>query len=379
LIKAEDLVLPPVAALQPYEPGKPIEELEREEGAGDVVKLASNENPLGPSPMAIDAVRAALAEAHRYPDGGCWALTRKIAARHQLGIDRIFVASGSVEVLNLLSFLFLRPGLNSVFSEHAFAIYALATAAAGAEWRSIPMKPGYRFDLDAIASAIDGNTRLVFLDNPNNPTGTVFHKPEWERFLAKVPEQVVIVADEAYFEFVRDPDYPDSLDYHDPGRMIVTLRTFSKIFGLAGLRVGYAIARPDIVAVLHKVRQPFNVTSLAQVAAIAGMDDEAHVRQTLEVNAAGIAYLECEFKRLGIDFVPSNTNFILAEVGDGSKVFNQLLRHGVIVRPMGGYGLPGHVRISIGREHENGRLIAALEEVLTKTPQAAVSSRSIVD
>lgn len=370
MIKAEDLVLPPVAALHPYEPGKPIEELEREEGAGEVIKLASNENPLGPSPMAIDAVRAALADVNRYPDGGCWALTRKIAARHRLGIERVFVASGSVEVLNLLAFLFLRPGLNSVFSEHGFAIYALATAAAGGDWRAVPMRPGYKFDLDAIAAAIDRNTRLVFLDNPNNPTGTIFHKTEWERFLTRVPEHVVIVADEAYFEFVRDPDYPDSLNYHDPGRMIVTLRTFSKIFGLAGLRVGYAVARPDIVALLHKVRQPFNVTSLAQVAAIGGLDDEAHVRQTLEINAAGIAYLEREFKRLGIDFLPTNANFLLVEVGDGAKVFHDLLGLSVIVRPMGGYGLPRHVRISVGREHENRRLISALEEVLATEPEA---------
>ncbi len=363
-MKAEDLVLPPVAALHPYEPGKPIEELQREEGIGEAVKLASNENPLGPSPMALAAVRAALGEVNRYPDGACWALTQKIAARHQVGAERIFVASGSVEVLNLLAFLFLRPGLNAVFSEHAFAIYALATAAAGGAWCAVPMKPGYHFDLDAIAAAIDRNTRLVFLDNPNNPTGTIFRRGEWERFLSKVPEQVVIVADEAYFEFVRDPDYPDSLNYHDGNRMIVTLRTFSKIFGLAGLRVGYAVTRPDIVSLLHKVRQPFNVTSLAQVAALAGLDDATHVRRTLEVNAAGLEYLEREFSRLGIDFVPSHANFILAEVGDGLRVFNGLLKHGVIVRPMDGYGLPRHLRISVGLEQENRRLVAALEHVL---------------
>ena len=378
MIKAEDLVLSPVAALHPYEPGKPIEELEHEDGAGDVIKLASNENPLGPSPMAIAAVRAALAEVNRYPDGGCWALTRKIAARHQVGMERIFAASGSVEVLNLLAFLFLRPGLNAVFSEHGFAIYALATAAAGGEGRAIPMKPGYNFDLDAIAGAIDGSTRLVFLDNPNNPTGTIFRKAEWERFLAKVPEQVVIVADEAYFEFVRDRDYPDSLNYQDPDRLIVTLRTFSKIFGLAGLRVGYAVARPDIITLLHKVRQPFNVTSLAQTAAIAGLDDSAHVHRTLQNNAAGLAYLEHEFKRLGIDFVPSHANFILAEVGDGLKVFNGLLKLGVIVRPMGGYGLPGHLRISVGLEHENRRLVSALKQVLAKTPLRAATNRGAI-
>jgi histidinol-phosphate aminotransferase len=379
LIKAEDLVLPPVAALNPYEPGKPIEELEREEGAGDVIKLASNENPLGPSPMAMAAVRAVLGEVNRYPDGGCWALTRKIAARHQVGVERIFVASGSVEVLNLLAFLFLRPGLNAIFSEHAFAIYALATAAAGGEWRTIPMKPGYHFDLDAIAAAIDDNTRLVFLDNPNNPTGTIFRKAEWERFLAQVPERVVIVADEAYFDFVREPDYPDSLNYHNSSRMIVTLRTFSKIFGLAGLRVGYAVARPDIITLLHKVRQPFNVTSVAQIAAVAGLDDAAHVRQTLQNNAVGLAFLQQEFTRLGIDFVRSHANFILAEVGDAQQVFNALLKLGVIVRPMSGYGLPDHLRISVGLEHENRRLVAALAQVLGKTPRAPAKGGAVVN
>jgi histidinol-phosphate aminotransferase len=278
-------------------------------------------------------------------------------------------------VLNLLAFLFLRPGLNAVFSEHAFAIYALASAAAGGEWRAIPMRPGFNFDLEAIAAAIDGNTRLVFLDNPNNPTGTIFRRPQWERFLAKVPEHVVIVADEAYFEFVRDPEYPDSLNYHEPGRMLVTLRTFSKIFGLAGLRVGYAVARPDVVTLLHKVRQPFNVTSLGQTAAIAGLDDSAHVHRTLQNNAAGIAYLELEFRRLGIDFVPSHANFILAKVGDALQVFNALLKFGVIVRPMGGYGLPGYLRISVGLEHENLRLVTALEQVLAQPPFSSSGRR----
>lgn len=363
LIKAEDLVLPSVAALKPYEPGKPIEEVQRELGL-EPVKLASNENPLGPSPKAITAVRAALGELNRYPDGSCWTVRHKIAARHNVSADHIFMASGSVEVLNLLGFLFLRPGLNAVFSEHGFAIYALATAAAGGEARAVPMKAGYCFDLERIAAAIDENTRLVFLDNPNNPCGTIYRRPEWESFLARVPEHVVIVADEAYFEFVRDPGYPDSLQYHDGRRLIVTMRTFSKIFGLAGLRVGYAVARPDIIRMLNNVRQPFNVTSLGQVAVMAGMDDEEHVRNTLRVNAEGMAYLEAEFARLGIAYVRSHANFILAEVGDSRRVFEELLKLGVIVRPMGGYALPRHVRITVGLEAENWQLVAALAKVL---------------
>ncbi len=366
MIKADDLVLPPVAALNPYEPGKPIEELQRELGIGEPVKLASNENPLGPSPRAVAAVKAALAELNRYPDGGCYELRKRIAQKHQVAPEQIFAAGGSVEVINLLAFLFIRPGLNSVFSEHAFAIYPLATLAAGGSFKAAPTSDGYSHDLDAIADAIDANTRIVFLGNPNNPTGTIYRRAEWKRFLARVPEHVVIVADEAYFEFVRDPEYPDSLEDHDGRRLIVTMRTFSKIFGLAGLRVGYAVAQPDIVRLLNNVRQPFNVTSLAQVAVLAAMDDTAHVERTLKVNAQGMAYLEGEFRRLGLSFVPSHANFFLTEVGDGRAVYDALLRKGVIVRPMNGYGYPRHVRISVGLPEENRRLVEALEQVIPR-------------
>jgi histidinol-phosphate aminotransferase len=363
-MKPQDLVYPSVAALNPYEPGKPVEELQRELGIGEPIKLASNENPLGPSPKAAAAVAAAINDLNRYPDGASWALREKIAARHKVAGNQIFVASGSVEVLNLLAFLFIRPGLNVVFTEHGFAIYPLAAAAAGGLSKIVPMRPGYQFDLDGIGDAIDTATRIVFLDNPNNPTGSIFRRAEWERFLGRVPQHVVIVADEAYFEFVRDPDYPDSLNYHDGRRMIVTMRTFSKIFGLAGLRVGYAVSSAPMIQLLNNVRQPFNVTSLAQVGALAGMDDADHVRRTLEVNAAGMAYLARELRRLKIAYVPSQANFILADVGDGRAIYDKLLRLGVIVRPVGGYGLPRHVRISVGLESENQRLVAALETVL---------------
>lgn len=364
MAKVEDLVLPSVAAIAPYEPGKPPEELQRELGIVEAIKLASNENPLGPSTRAITAIKAALPELNRYPDGASYELRRRIADRHGLTPDRIFAASGSVEVINLLAFLFLRPGLNSVFSDHSFAIYPLATAAAGGSAKVAPTSDGYSHDLDAIASLIDENTRLVFLGNPNNPTGTIYRRAEWKRFLARVPDNVVIVADEAYFEFVRDPEYPDSLEDHDGRRLIVTLRTFSKIFGLAGLRAGYAVARPEIIRMLNNVRQPFNVTSLAQIAVIAAMEDKAHIAETLRVNAEGMDYLEKEFRRLGISFVPSHANFILADVGDGQAVYDQLLRRGVIVRPMKGYGYPRHVRISIGLPEENRKLVAALEAIL---------------
>ena len=367
MIKADDLVLPAVAALHPYEPGKPIEEVQRELGIGEPAKLASNENPAGPSPKAVAAISAALSDLHRYPDGSSWTLRHKLAARHQVSPNQIFMGSGSCEILNLLVYLFLRPGLNAVIAEHSFVIYQLAIAASGGAAKVVPLREDYVFDLDAMAAAIDDDTRLVFLGNPNNPTGTIYRKAEWQRFLKRVPERVVIVADEAYFEFVRDPEYPDSMQDHDDARrMLVTLRTFSKIFGLAGLRVGYSVAREDLTRLLNNVRQPFNITSLGLVAVEAGMDDQEHVRRTLEINAHGMAYLEDEFRRLGLPFLPSQANFILVDVGEGHAVYEKLLQQGVIVRPMNGYGFPRHVRISIGLEEENRRMIAALERVLRR-------------
>lgn len=371
MVKPEDLVLPSVAAINPYEPGKPIEEVQRELGIGEAVKLASNENPVGPSLRALEAIKAALGELNRYPDGSSHELRRRIAGRLGVGPEQVFPGSGGAEILNLIAFLFLRPGLNAVIAEHSFVIYQLAIAAAGAEAKAVALRKDYSFDLDAMAAAIDANTRVVFLGNPNNPTGTIYRRAEWKRFLQKVPQGVVIVADEAYFEFVRDRDYPDSLEDHDGRRFLITMRTFSKIFGLAGLRVGYVVARPDIVRLLNNVRQPFNVNSLAQVAVIAGMDDEEHVRRTLAVNRAGMSHLEGEFARLKLRFIPSQANFILVEVGDGRAVYDALLRKGVIVRPMNGYGLPGHVRISVGLEEENHKLVAALAEVIeARKPKA---------
>jgi histidinol-phosphate aminotransferase len=364
-LKLADLVLPTVAALKPYEPGKPIEEVQRELGLTDVVKLASNENPLGPSPMAVAALRAAIGDLNRYPDGGSVQLVRKIAAHHKVTPGHIFLGCGSVEILNLLAYLFIRPGLNAVTSEHAFAIYELVDAASGGVTKTAPMKD-YTFDLDAIGDLVDRHTRVLWLANPNNPTGTIYKRDAWERLLARLPDHVVIVADEAYFEFVRDPDYPNALDYLEQHPGLIVLRTFSKIFGLAGLRVGYGVAHPEMVNLLNNVRQPFNINLLAQAAVLAAMDDDEYVRRTLEVNLAGIDYLEREFRRLEIPFVPTQANFFLVDVGDGVKVFNALLRKGVIVRPMHGYKFPRHVRISVGLPEENRKLVAALEQVLSE-------------
>ncbi len=356
-------MLASVAALKPYEPGKPIEEVQRELGLTDVVKLASNENPLGPSPMAVAALRAAIDGLNRYPDGGSYALINKIAAHHGLSAAHIFMGCGSVEILNLLAYLFIRPGFNAVTSEHAFAIYELVVAASGGITKTVPMKD-YTFDLDAIGGAVDEHTRVIFLANPNNPTGTIYRRDAWERLLARLPEHLVVVADEAYFEFVRDPGYPNALNYLADHPKLIVLRTFSKIFGLAGLRVGYGVAHPKMVNLLNNVRQPFNINLLAQAAVLAAMDDHEYVRRTLEVNAQGIEYLEREFNRLKVRFVPTQGNFFLVEVGDGVEIYNALLKHGVIVRPMHGYQFPRHVRISVGLPEENRRLIEALTAVL---------------
>ena len=356
-------MLASVAALKPYEPGKPIEEVQRELGLTDVVKLASNENPLGPSPMAVAALRAAIDGLNRYPDGGSYALINKIAAHHGLSAAHIFMGCGSVEILNLLAYLFIRPGLNAVTSEHAFAIYELVVAASGGITKTVPMKD-YTFDLDAIGGAVDEHTRVIFLANPNNPTGTIYRRDAWERLLARLPEHLVVVADEAYFEFVRDPGYPNALNYLADHPKLIVLRTFSKIFGLAGLRVGYGVAHPKMVNLLNNVRQPFNINLLAQAAVLAAMDDHEYVRRTLEVNAQGIEYLEREFNRLKVRFVPTQGNFFLVEVGDGVEIYNALLKRGVIVRPMHGYQFPRHVRISVGLPEENRRLIEALTAVL---------------
>jgi histidinol-phosphate aminotransferase len=367
-VELEDLVLPSVAALTPYEPGKPIEEVQRELGV-EPVKLASNENPLGPSPRALAAIRQALADLNRYPDGGSYELVRRLGARHGLSPGHIFMACGSVEVLNLVAYLFIRPGLNAITSEHAFAIYELVVAASGGQVRSAPMR-AYGFDLEAIAGLIDRDTRVVFLANPNNPTGTIYRRDQWHRFLSALPDHVVVVADEAYFEFVHATDYPDALEdlAHQP--KLIVLRTFSKIYGLAGLRVGYAVAHPNFVRLLHQVRQPFNINLLAQVAVREALEDREHVERTLANNREGMEYLERELARLRLRFVPSQANFIMVDVGKGRAVFDALLKEGVIVRPLDAYRLPRHVRVSVGLPEENRRFVQALEKILGRAGEA---------
>ncbi len=361
--KLEQIAPEWIRTLAPYPPGKPIEELEREYGISDSIKLASNENPLGPSPRALAAIQEALSQLHRYPDGSCYYLKRALARKLGVSPDALIFGNGSNELIELVVRTFLRQGEEAVMADQAFVIYRLVVQAQGGRSRVVPLRH-YTHNLDAIADAISPATRMVFLANPNNPTGTIFFRDQWEEFLARVPEDVIVVMDEAYFEYVDDPRYPDSLSSQAPTRALLTLRTFSKIYGLAGLRIGYGIAPPALVDLMDRVRAPFNVSSLAQAAAIAALEDDEHVQRTRRVNREGMEFLRREFERLGLEYVPSWANFILVRVGNGARVYEALLRRGVIVRPMGVYGFPEHVRISIGTPPENERCIAALEQVL---------------
>jgi len=353
-----------VRTLVPYAPGMPIEELERELGIRGSIKLASNENPLGPSTRALAAAAAALPNLHRYPEGSSFYLTRRLAARHGIAPDHILVGNGSNEILELVVRGFLRPGEEAVMADQAFVIYRLVVQAAAGVPRTVPLRH-FTHDLDAMARAVGPRTRLVFLGNPNNPTGTIFRRAAWEAFLAAMPGHVIVVADDAYAEYVEDPDYPDTIAVRGDGSVpVVTLRTFSKLYGLAGLRVGYAVAPPALIEVLGRVRQPFSVNALAQVAACAALDDEEHVRRTLATNREGMAYLAEAFARLGLEYVPSAANFVLVRVGEGARVYEALLREGVIVRPMDVYGFPAHVRVTVGLPEENARFVEALGRVL---------------
>lgn len=352
-----------IRSLIPYEPGKPIEEVEREYGITGSVKLASNENPLGPSPKAVAALREKLAELNLYPDGDCFYLKQKLAAKLGVEADNLIFGNGSNEIIELAVRTFLRPGDEAVMAEQAFVVYELIVQAVGATRKAVPLK-NFTHDLAAIADAITDRTRIVFLANPNNPTGTTYRRREWEAFLARISHDVLLIVDEAYFEYVGAPDYPNSLEYHASDRALLTLRTFSKLYGLAGLRIGYGVGAKDLISLMHRVRQPFNVNAPAQWAALAALDDVDHVQRSLDVNRRGMEYLQDELSRLGLASVPSHANFILVRVGNGQAVFQQLLRQGVIVRPMGGYKFPDHIRVTIGTAAENQKFVGALERVM---------------
>ena len=352
-----------IRSLIPYEPGKPIEEVEREYAISNSIKLASNENPLGPSPKALAAIRAKLDEIHLYPDGDCFYLKNGLAKKLGVLPEQVIFGNGSNEIIELAARTFLRPGDEVVMARQAFVVYQLIVQAAGAIGKQVALRD-YTHDLGAIADAVTPETRMVLLANPNNPTGTIFRRAEWEKFLGKVSKDLLLIVDEAYFEYVQDRGYPDSLKYHGEGRAILTLRTFSKLYGLAGLRIGYGVGSKEIVSLIERVRQPFNVNAPAQWGALAALDDAEHIERSLEVNRQGLNYLQTEFKKLGLDFVPSHGNFILVRVGKGQEVFKQLLPQGVIVRPMGGYQFPEHVRVTVGTMAENQKFIEALQKIM---------------
>ncbi|MCW3148271.1 histidinol-phosphate transaminase [Stutzerimonas stutzeri] len=360
------LAQPGVQKLSPYVPGKPVDELARElnlDPAG-IVKLASNENPLGPSPKVLAAIQAELPELTRYPDGNGFALKQRLAQRYAVRSEQITLGNGSNDILELVARAYLAPGLNAVFSEHAFAVYPIATQAVGATGKVVPAK-NWGHDLDAMAAAIDENTRVVFIANPNNPTGTWFGADELGRFLARVPESVLVVLDEAYIEYAEGSDLPDGLEFLAAHPNLLVSRTFSKAYGLAALRVGYAISSAQIAGVLNRVRQPFNVNSLALAAACAALDDTEYLTASRKANTAGMRQLETAFAELGLQWIASKGNFIAVDFARDAAPINQaLLREGVIVRPIASYGMPTFLRVSIGTEAENARFIEVLHKVL---------------
>jgi len=352
-----------VCDLVAYEPGKPIDETARELGLDPsmIVKVASNENPLGPSPKAKIAMREALEEAHIYPDGGGYRLRTAIAEQLDLDREHVILGNGSNEIIELLCHTFLNPNAELIAAEHAFVVYKLMATLFGAKYVEVP-DPGFVHDLDAMADAITENTRLVFIANPNNPTGTMVGQEAIDRFMARVPDHVVVVFDEAYFEFL---DVPlDTLKFVRQEKNICVLRTCSKIHGLAALRVGYGLASKNVAAILQKARQPFNVNSIAQAGALAALADTDHIEKTKAVNREGLAFYEAALKERGIEFVPSVANFLLIKVGDGDRVFREMLKQGVIVRAMRGYKLPDWVRISIGTSAQNTRCLEVLDSVM---------------
>jgi histidinol-phosphate aminotransferase len=353
-----DLIKPHIRELAPYEPGKPLEALERELGIRDSIKLASNENPLGPSPKAVEAIRAAAAEIHRYPDGACFALRAALSARLGVTERQLVFGAGADEILELIAKTLLGPGDEVVYAWPSFAMYPIVVKGMGATPVPVPLTSDFVHDLDAMLGAVTPRTRVVMVCNPNNPTGTSVGAEAFERFVAALPDHVVLAVDEAYFEFVRRSDFPDVLPLLNRRPGTVVLRTFSKIYGLAGVRVGYGICDEGLAGYLERARHPFNVNRLAEVAALAALEDTEHAERTWEMNARGGDYLREELARLDIETWPTDANFVLARTG--ANVYEALLRQGIIVRPMSGFGLTEHVRISIGLSEENERLVKAL-------------------
>jgi histidinol-phosphate aminotransferase len=361
-----DITAPGISDLKPYVPGKPLSELERELGITESIKLASNENPLGASPRVAQAIEAALPELARYPDGGGFELRQALAQKHGVAADCITLGNGSNDVLDMVARVFLQPGTESLFSQYAFAVYPISSQAAGARLVIAPARD-YGHDLAAMRKLVGPETRVVWIANPNNPTGTWLARDDLYEFLCDLPPEVMLVLDEAYTEYVADADYPDGIQWLEAFPNLIVTRTFSKAYGLASLRLGYALSHPDVADLLNRVRQPFNVNSLAQVAALAALADDDFIAESVAVNQAGMDQLVAGVESLGLSYIPSVGNFLCVDFGrDATPIDQALLQRGCITRPLANYGMPNHLRVTIGREAENARLLDSLREVVEK-------------
>jgi histidinol-phosphate aminotransferase len=355
-----------IASITPYPPGKPIEELEREYGISGSIKLASNENPIGPSPRAVEAILAALSKLNRYPDGSGFYLRKKLAEKYRIPFDGIMLGNGSNELIELVIRAFLTPGDEVIMPAPSFLLYKLVVQWMGGKPIPVPLRADLGIDLNKMSETVTPKTKVIFLTNPNNPTGTVINKSDFETFLTSVSPNVVIVLDEAYIEFNRNPDTPLGFDYigrNGPG--VIALRTFSKAYGLAGLRIGYGTMDPDIASFLNRVRQPFNTGSLAQAAALAALDDDEFLHKTQQTIWTGLQYLYDEVEKMGLRYIPSEANFFLIEVAcEAKNLFEAMLRRGVIIRSMASYGMDRFIRVNAGLPGENERFVRTLSEVL---------------
>jgi histidinol-phosphate aminotransferase len=357
-----------ITSITPYPPGKPIEELEREYGISGSIKLASNENPLGPSPKAVEAIAAALSKLNRYPDGSGFYLRKKIAEKYGVPFDSIMLGNGSNEIIELVIRSFMTPGDEVIMPSPSFLLYRLVVQWMGGRPISVPLKQDLGIDLEKMAEAVTAKTKVVFLTNPNNPTGKVIDKNDFEAFLLAIPAGLLVVLDEAYIEFNRNPDTPSGFDYIDrQGPSVVVLRTFSKAYGLAGLRIGFGVMDADIASLLNRVRQPFNTGSLAQTAALAALDDDDFLRLTQQTVWNGLQYLYGEVEKLGLRYVPSEANFFLIELTCEAKIlFESMLRRGVIIRSMASYGMERFIRVNAGLPEENARFVRTLSQVIAE-------------
>ena len=354
-----------ILSLKPYEPGKLPEEIEREYGIKNSIKLASNENPLGPSPLALKAIQSASASLNRYPDGSGHLLLAKLSEKLNIAAEKIVLGNGSDEIMALLALALLQPGDEAIVPKPSFLLYDNVVRSVAATPVYVPLKD-LCIDLNAVQKSITAGCRMIFLCNPNNPTGTVFSRTEFDNFLESIPPGIVVVADEAYIEFVRDPKCAKSLECVEPDREIVTLRTFSKAYGLAGLRIGYGVMSRTLAELLNRIRLPFNLNSLALIGAEAALDDDAFLQETIGVVHEGLDFMYESLSRLGIKYFPTQSNFFLIDLKkDAQEVFKSMLAEGVIIRSMKAYGFPNHIRVNVGLESENIRLIKTLEKVLS--------------